>query len=541
MMTTALAALLAAVVLAGCQTARVGARCRTTDFGQDARNVLVCRNGRWQALMTKQRAAEVVSALRPVATAPPTAVATPPPTTPATSAPTAAPVGFFAVRGVPGHVTITGTFDDPDTPTVAVHVRVRVDGTVVRTLVADQPNVLPAGGTSSTTYNLLDVAVPVAPGARQVCVEGANTQAGPDLVRCSTLTIGTPLTGVTSASRTRVTSRVGCVVLGDTTVRCRGDNTFGAVGNGTWNVLVEDPATVLRAEGGPLTGAAAVATGPFNTCALMIDTTVRCWGSNEHGTVGDGTTSDRLVATTVTGAGGAPLTGATSLTVGFHACAVLADSTVRCWGYNSFGGLGDGSTSVRTRAVTVALPGGSPLNGVTQVDAVDGSTCARRSDGTAWCWGLDETRDAYEQVVRPRVVENGQGQALTGVAQIQSEGAGTFCARRADGGVVCVAIRHLPDEGASPGPAPTPQPVMDGPAPLAGATDLLGRCIRRAGLPMRCWNEFLGTVTDHWPLPLGAGTIVQRVGDSFYGSCFLADTGLVWCGRPDGSFGPLAA
>ena len=62
---------LLSVLLTGCIPARAGARCRTTDFGHDARNVLVCRDGRWRVLMTKQRAAEVLLSLAPTTTAAP--------------------------------------------------------------------------------------------------------------------------------------------------------------------------------------------------------------------------------------------------------------------------------------------------------------------------------------------------------------------------------------------------------------------------------------------------------------------------------------
>ena len=66
---------------------------------------------------------------------PPAAPPTPPPTAPpATQPDTVAPDGFFAARGVPGYVTVGGTFSDPDTPGVSVRVRVRIDGTVVRDL-----------------------------------------------------------------------------------------------------------------------------------------------------------------------------------------------------------------------------------------------------------------------------------------------------------------------------------------------------------------------------------------------------------------------
>ena len=80
--------------------------------------------------------------------------------------------------------------------------------------------------------------------------------------------------------------------------------------------------------------------------------------------------------------------------------------------------------------------------------------------------------------------------------------------------------------GAARGPAPTPATRMDGDVPLGGAIDLVGRCIRRAGLPLRCWSESDGSVADYPPLPLGAGNVVTLGGDSYYGTCVLADTAI---------------
>lgn len=83
----------------------------------------------------------------------------------------------------------------------------------------------------------------------------------------------------------------------------------------------------------------------------MVDATARCWGSNEMGQLGDGTTTDRLVP--------APVPGLTNVvevvTTGYHTCARAADMTVRCWGRNEESQLGDGTTINRTAPVLVAF------------------------------------------------------------------------------------------------------------------------------------------------------------------------------------------
>jgi alpha-tubulin suppressor-like RCC1 family protein len=94
-------------------------------------------------------------------------------------------------------------------------------------------------------------------------------------------------------------------------------------------------------------GATAIAAAMRNTCALIAGGTVRCWGRNGSGELGDGTTRFRAAPVTVTG-----IDGATAITLGAsHACAVVARGEVRCWGTNESGQLGDGSDTAGALAV----------------------------------------------------------------------------------------------------------------------------------------------------------------------------------------------
>ena len=73
------------------------------------------------------------------------------------------------------------------------------------------------------------------------------------------------------------------------------------------------------------------------TCARLADTTVRCWGYNGNGQLGDGTLTQRLTPVAVSG-----LSGVTQLAAGlYHVCAVKNDGTIWCWGYNFYGQIGD--------------------------------------------------------------------------------------------------------------------------------------------------------------------------------------------------------
>ena len=102
----------------------------------------------------------------------------------------------------------------------------------------------------------------------------------------------------------------------------------------------------------PVPGLASVvglAASADHTCALLSDGTARCWGDNSYGQLGDGTTTARMAPVAVAG-----LTGATALTAGlWHTCARLMDGTARCWGYNARGEVGDGHWAYQPTPVAV--------------------------------------------------------------------------------------------------------------------------------------------------------------------------------------------
>ena len=106
-------------------------------------------------------------------------------------------------------------------------------------------------------------------------------------------------------------------------------------------------------------------------------------GSSEEVTVVititfNGTTTGRLTPAQVTG-----ITNATQITAGGgHTCARLTDGTVRCWGYNSFGALGDGTTTKSSTPKLVAS-----LTDVASVELGYSFSCVLRKSGAANCWG----------------------------------------------------------------------------------------------------------------------------------------------------------
>jgi alpha-tubulin suppressor-like RCC1 family protein len=183
-----------------------------------------------------------------------------------------------------------------------------------------------------------------------------------------------PVVGLTDAVQLTAGVWSTCARLRDATLRCWGSNQQWQVGDGTMVDHRETPVAVVG-----VSGVIQVETGGFTTCALMADRTVQCWGYNYNGELGDGTTVWARVAPSVV----VGLTGVRELVGGDdHMCAVLLDATARCWGDNSRGALGNGSFVDSN--VPVAVAG---LRDVRSMSADLGHTCASLENGTAWCWG----------------------------------------------------------------------------------------------------------------------------------------------------------
>ena len=186
-----------------------------------------------------------------------------------------------------------------------------------------------------------------------------------------------------------------CGLVSGGTAYCWGNNSYGQLGDGTGgNYSANRTAPVVV--GGGRTFMSLVA-GGYHTCGLVSGGTAYCWGSNEKGQVGDGTSgspsqfwsADRTSPVAVTGG-----RAYTALVAGgTHTCGLATSGTAYCWGYNSNGQLGDGTSgstsnpSSADRSAPVAVSGG-----LTYVGLVAGGahTCGLATGGTAYCWGYNQ-------------------------------------------------------------------------------------------------------------------------------------------------------
>jgi alpha-tubulin suppressor-like RCC1 family protein len=255
----------------------------------------------------------------------------------------------------------------------------------------------------------------------------------------------TPLDAKTVASVSAGQAH-SCATATDGTTACWGANASGQLGDGTTSASAVPAALSLA--GTPLEGAtvAAVETGADHTCATTDTGTLACWGANASGQLGDGTTTDRNVPTAVA-VSGTPLDGVAvaSLALGDeHTCAASDVGIATCWGQQELGRLGDGVATAGTvttpTAVTVT---GTPLSGadVTGVTAGANFSCAVTADADVACWG-DNTvgrlgdGTTTQQLAPTAIVTTGTPLATLTVASIAS-GGGHSCAVATNGDVTC--------------------------------------------------------------------------------------------------------
>ena len=158
---------------------------------------------------------------------------------------------------------------------------------------------------------------------------------------------------------------------------CWGQNFGGRLGDGSGANFQNAPVNVT----GLGSGVAAMATGSNHSCALTTSGAVKCWGDNGFGIIGNGTTGlIEPAPLDVTGLG----SGVTAISAGqFHTCALITGGSVKCWGANSLGQIGDGTTTQRLTPVQVIA------SGVIAVSAGATHTCALFSTGVSSCWGAN--------------------------------------------------------------------------------------------------------------------------------------------------------
>jgi len=173
-----------------------------------------------------------------------------------------------------------------------------------------------------------------------------------------------------------------CALTNAGGVKCWGTNNRGQLGNNTvanFSTPSTTPVDAVVLDG----DVAAIAVGSLSTCVVTTEGGVKCWGGNSQGQLGDGTTTDSLLPVDVSGLTG----GVAAIGLGrSYACVLTEEGGVKCWGANDRGQLGDGTTTDRPTPVGVS----GLESGVVALTVGAWDSCAVTSDGGVKCWGRND-------------------------------------------------------------------------------------------------------------------------------------------------------
>lgn len=308
-----------------------------------------------------------------------------------------------------------------------------------------------------------------------------------------------------------------CALMADATVRCWGLNYGGMIGDGNSGNVQLTPVSAVG-----LSGVTDVFASYTLSGARVSDGTWRCWGSNNYGQLGDGTTTERDTP--------APILAGLAvqqLSLGvYHSCVLLTDGTVRCYGSNYAGQLGDGTTVDRA----TPAPPNPALTGVVQIAAGAIMSCAVHDGGTVSCWGSNALGGRAGGTGTMPV------RGITGAMKVVV-GGNVACVLVAGGSVSCWGSNsygQVGDGTTIDRATPTPVPGLSGVVDLVAGMDHV--CALLPDRTVTCWGHNSngqlgdGTTTDRpSPTPVPGLADVAQLSLGVTHSCALLTSGAILC------------
>ena len=220
---------------------------------------------------------------------------------------------------------------------------------------------------------------------REVWCWGSNGfgQLGSNAVVGTNSPVPVQVPGLSNIQSVAVGEAFSCALLMDKTVKCWGDNTFIQLGSGT--TLTQSPAPVKIVG---ITNAISISAGQKHACAIIENGTARCWGDSTSGKLGDGSLqgggrpSPAQVTESIRTR--TSLRKIVQISAGNnHTCVVLRDGAAKCWGISTSGQLGNG-TKVATESAPIDV---IEIDNAVSISAGSEHTCALLADKTVKCWG----------------------------------------------------------------------------------------------------------------------------------------------------------
>ena len=340
--------------------------------------------------------------------------------------------------------------------------------------------------------------------------------------------VGASAAAVAHGNATQISAggQSACSITPSKRLKCWGSNADGQLGLGD---DLSDRLTPVLVPG--LRNVRQVSVGDSSTCAVLKGGRLKCWGNNSGGQLGDGSTTERHRPAQVKG-----LTrGVRSVSVGYyHACALRTNGTVKCWGYNNSGGIGNRTSGNEYHRPKLVYG----ISDATQVTAGLDYSCAT-VNGRAKCWGDNAYGQLGDQTVNDRAKPTQVFGLTRGVKRVIAGNFYTTCALLESGKLKCWGSNDYGEvgHGTSGNEYHHPVRVVGMTSGVTSVeTDYNFTCAVRDGRA-KCWgaNQFNqlgdGTVkvrdTPHQVRGLTQG--IKTVDISAYSGCALLSNGKEKC------------
>ncbi|RYF41050.1 MAG: hypothetical protein EOO38_21145, partial [Cytophagaceae bacterium] len=183
------------------------------------------------------------------------------------------------------------------------------------------------------------------------------------------------------AKQVTLGERNTCVLLTDGNVKCWGRNLFGALGYGDVTLRNTPPASTVNLGAGRT--AKSIHSGRWTVCAILDNDSLKCWGHNDSGTTGAGGFLSQYSPVLINVGTGRTVRDVQI--IHYTTCALLDNYQQKCWGYADSGLLGRGDNRVQYTPSTPLSLGGT----VKKLASSNNSACAIMSDDSLKCWGRD--------------------------------------------------------------------------------------------------------------------------------------------------------
>lgn len=271
------------------------------------------------------------------------------------------------------------------------------------------------------------------------------------------------------------------------------------------------------------TAASAISAGGAHTCAILRTSAMECWGENTVGQLGDGTTTGRVKPTPVSGLD----SGVIAISAGArHTCALTSGGAAKCWGENFGGEVGDGTDARKM----IPAPVRGLAQGVVAIAAGGDHTCALTSAGAVECWGLNDRGAVGDGTKVTRTTPVQVSTLESGIAAI-SVGASHSCALTGAGAVECWGANYagqLGDGGTSDSTVPVPVNGLGSGVVAIGAGGN-HTCALTSGGTVTCWGD---NATS--PVVVSGLSGVSAITAGSNDTCALTEVGAMECWGENG-------